>query len=128
MNPEQQKNCEILRSMDSKEAADWLLDVYRPSGPCFYVGKRSWKKAEQIRLAEYFLASIPHATDSCYKSLLSVMTVPTFVGVALTIIKNLKQNDFELLTYYLLGSVNDACNKQKDFDAFNVLKEHLKCA
>jgi len=126
MNPEQKKNCEILRSMGSPEAANWLLEEYRPSGLCFYVSKRSWSKREQIRLTEYFLSLMPHASEKCYESLLVSVPVPLFVKIATEKISKMNTKDFDLIKYYLPGSVKKFCKNQRDLDSFAALKEVLK--
>jgi hypothetical protein len=104
MDETQRKNCEIIRNMSSSDAADWLLTNH-PNDGCFYVAKRTWKKQEQIRLANHFLSRIPHATDRCYEALLSVMALPRFVEV---VEANLPEESSKknLLEYYLLPALN----------------------
>jgi hypothetical protein len=116
MNLEKRKNYEILRSMNSSEAADWLLETYRPKDLCTYVAKRSWKKAEQVRIAEYFLSSIPHATDRCYEALLSVMSVTTFVRVAEKYVRNADKSDYDLISYYMPRTIKKHCKTPKDHE------------
>lgn len=112
MDESQRENCKLLRDMGSPEAADWLLTNY-PKDGCFYIAKRSWKKSEQLRLAEHFLKTAPHASATCYDALLTIMSITNFLSV---LEKYIPENSArkELLRYYLAPSLNKAASSERD--------------
>jgi hypothetical protein len=125
MNEAQRRNINLLRSMESSEATDWLLENH-PKDGCIYIAKRSWKKGDQTRLAEHFLSTIPHASAICYEALLSVMSVAWFSGIVEKLIPE-KESDRDLLKYYLLPALTKAAKTDKDNSAIIQLKSALQC-
>ena len=79
MDELQREECDLLRGMDSSEAVEWLLNNY-PDNGCFYISKRTWKKADQVRLADHFLKTVPHASSVCYVALITAMGVSKFIS------------------------------------------------
>lgn len=124
MNATQTEAIEKLRKMESAEAVDWLLK-HHPKEGCFYISKRTWRKQDQLRLAEHFLSSVPHASAVCYESLLSVMALPKFVGV---LKKYIPQNaaDKELLEYYLYPTLDKYAKNDNDRLAIAAIRGALK--
>ena len=105
MSPEQRKISKYLRGLSSFEAAEWLLEKYNREtnekyGEVFAVlPHRSWKRQDQIKLADHYLSHLPHATGRVYKIFLSFMSVPVFIDI---IKRNLPEKDgYDLLIYYL---------------------------
>ena len=125
MNEAQRRNIDLLRSMESSEAADWLLENH-PKDGCIYIAKRSWKKGDQIRLAEHFLSTIPHASAICYEALLSIMSVVRFSNVVEGLMPE-KASDRDLLKYYLLPALTKAAKTDEDNFAILQLKNELLC-
>ncbi|WP_313460687.1 hypothetical protein [Stenotrophomonas sp.] len=61
---------------------------------------RSWKRADQKRLADHYLARLPFASAKPYKVFLSFMAVPVFLSV---LEKHLPRDKsgLDLLRYHL---------------------------
>ena len=114
MNTEDRNTIKYLRDLSSPEAASWLITNH-PSDGCRFVSKRSWDKKEHALLADHFLQSIPHASNHCYRALLSVMSVPTFYK---SLQKHLpvSKTDGELLSYYIVRELNLASKTEIDND------------
>jgi hypothetical protein len=125
MNEAQRSNCNLLRSMESSEAAEWLLRNH-PQDGCIYIAKRSWRKDDQVRLAEHFLSSIPHASSICYEALLSIMSIPRFVGIVEKLIPE-DASGRELLNYHLMPACVKAVKTDKDQSVITHLKSKLQC-
>jgi len=124
MNEAQRRNVDLLRSMDSSEATDWILENH-PKDGCIYITKRSWNKDDQTRLAEHFLITIPHASAICYEALLSVMSITRFSSVVEKLMPE-KAADRDLLKYYLLPALRKAAKTDKDHSAIVELKSELQ--
>lgn len=112
MNQYSKDNIETIRAMDSSSAADWLIENLQGNG-CIYVAKRTWKKEDQIKLAGYYLKSIPHASGICYESLLTIMPIRRFISVLKDYLPT-KQNDIALLCYYLYPALEKHVKNDKD--------------
>ena len=110
--------------MESSEATKWLLANY-PNDGCIYIAKRSWKRGNQVRLAEHFLNNIPHASSICYEALLSIMSTSRFVGIVAKLIPE-EASDRELLKYYLVPALLKAAKTDKDQSVIMHLKNELQ--
>lgn len=67
-----------LREKGSGEAANWLMEHYpvggANSGEAFtIIPHLSWKRADQVRLAEYYLSGMPFAHAQPYEVFASFM-------------------------------------------------------
>ncbi|MGY4154167.1 hypothetical protein ACVINW_000009 [Bradyrhizobium sp. USDA 4461] len=96
-----------LRTKSSGEAADWLMRHYPVSdtgvGEAITVIQHlSWKKADQIRLAEYYLGGMPFASARPYEVFASFMQTHRLVDVMRKYIPN---NDRSQLLEYHAGPV-----------------------
>jgi len=123
MDSKQREIGEKLRKMCSSEAAEWLLENF-PEDGCVYINKRTWKKEEQLRLAEHFLRRVPHANGQCYDSLLSIMALPKFIDVMMKYIPN-NDSDRNLLRYYLYPVLQIFSKNDKDQTSIESIKSIL---
>lgn len=112
MNEKQHKIISELREMESSEAAEWLIKTH-PKDGCIYISKVSWRKPDQLVLANHFLSYIPHTSGRCYAQLLAIMSLPKFVAVLEKYIPKNNQ-DKDLLSYCLLPCLNKAAKTEKD--------------
>ncbi|MGN6580430.1 MAG: hypothetical protein ACTHJ1_10675 [Bordetella sp.] len=75
-----------LRKMTSNEAAEWLIERY-PIGSAKWgdaiviMAHLSWKKADQIRLADHYLSRLPFASAKPYEVFASFMKVSRLVDI-----------------------------------------------
>lgn len=107
-----------LRLLPSSAAADWLLEQY-PAGSADYgtafalMAARSWKRADQKRLADHYLARLPFASAKPYQVFLSFMSVPVFLSV---LEKHLPTDeaDLALFRYHLEPMLIRAAATDKD--------------
>lgn len=95
----------FLRSLTSSEAAEWIIskadDLKRDLVDVRHLLKaHSWKKQDQMKLANCFLNNLPHASSGYYESFLSFMSLSSFIGV---IKENLPNSieDKRLVRYHL---------------------------
>lgn len=76
----------MLRNMESGEAADWLMEAYPLDHPDYgnafrLLRGRSWQRADQFRLARYYLQKAPFASATPYEALCSIMAQKVFLQV-----------------------------------------------
>ena len=130
MNEKEKKAiCKSLTNMSSDRAATWLLNEYKFENENWYYSliimrHRSWKKSDQVRLAEYYLQRIPFASASGYEAFLSFMSVSNFVK---SIEKYLptSNSDKQLLKYYLLPLLNNKVSSDKDKNIVTELERKI---
>ena len=123
MNDYQKEASIKLRSMTSKEAANWIITNHSDDG-CFFVSKRSWLVEDQLILAKHFLRNIPHATGRCYENLLSVMSVKNFMKVVEMYPCDIKEEN-DLLSYYIFPALSNAEKSDKDKKIIERFKQGL---
>ena len=110
-----------LRRMESEDAADWLLS-HHPNGTpgagwaVSAIAHRSWKRADQVRLATHYLSNLPHASDRAYRIFASFMTIPRFLKVIESHLP-VAENRADLLFYYLIPTLRDAARTDCDREA-----------
>ena len=124
MDEIQREICEKLRSMESSQAAQWLIENHREDG-CVYLSKRTWKKEDQILLAEHFLKSVPHASAICYEALLTIMALSRFVGVLKKYIPQ-NRSDKELLKYYIYPALEKHAKTENDRHSINQIRSAIQ--
>ena len=86
MNLDQENACKTLRGFSSAKAAEWLMENYSfesgKAGEAYLIiPHRSWLKADQLKLADYYLGNLPHRSDRGYKAFLKFMALPHFLEV-----------------------------------------------
>ena len=97
--------CRRLAGMSSSDAATWLMETFPLDREGWgealvLMPHRSWKRADQLRLARYYLSRIPFAGPRGYEAFLSFMSVPRMLAV---LKEHLPADPDErsLLAYYL---------------------------
>ena len=105
MNREQREACKTIRGLGSSEAAEWLIEHYGfeagNAGDAFKImPHRSWKRSDQIKLADYFLSNLPHSSDRGYRAFLQFMALPTFIEALCRQLPD-ESRGRELMKYYL---------------------------
>ena len=95
----------ILRKMGSDDAADWLMDQYPIERPDYgnaiiLLAHRSWKKRDQIRLADYYFQKIPFANSRPYEVFASFMSTSNLIKMLRKHLPN-STSDLDLLVYHL---------------------------
>ena len=137
MNKEQREICIQIREQTSEEAATWIVNLFQQMkasnkwviSPAEALTARSWLVGDQLRLAHYFLQSVPHATGRVYGALLSVMSVNNFLKVMREYLPKDKSR-LELLFYYLETELRKSAKNQKDesvIKAFLTEFEEFRC-
>jgi len=99
------KECAYIRTLSSADAAAWVLEKYSPEsdGGKVYpivLAHRSWKKREQLILANAYLQNIPFASSRGYEDFLSFMSIPAFIRVTKDHLPDTPK-DIGLVLYYL---------------------------
>ncbi len=99
------RECEKIRSMTSEDAATWMLAEYPVSNPAHgrayqLLPHRSWKRADQIRLADYYFQKIPYASARPYEAFASFMSVHLMLRLIARHMP-LAEGDRDLLDYHL---------------------------
>ncbi len=99
-----QKKCLDLRKLTSEEAATWLMQTYPiecgVGEVIALISHRSWKRADQIRLGEYYFQKIPFANDRVYETFASFMSMDLMIRAIQENLPTTKP-EINLLLYYL---------------------------
>jgi hypothetical protein len=118
-----------LRKKSSNEAANWLMERY-PLGspnsgePITILSHLSWKKADQVRLAEYYLSNMPFANAWAYKAFARIMSVHRLVEIMK---KHIPSDDRKkLLEYHVATVLASAARSQGDREAVQSFLTELK--
>jgi hypothetical protein len=105
MDAARRQELDELRKLPSHEAADLILERYPLDSSMWgnvitLIEHLSWKVPDQVRLAEYYLSRLPHASDRGYSVFLNMMQLERVLAV---IERHWPQNtaDVDLLLYYL---------------------------
>ena len=77
---------ETLRRLESAEAADYVLRTYPLEALQWgraldLIAHRSWKREDQIRLAEHYLSRIPYASARPYEVFASLLSFADFASI-----------------------------------------------
>ena len=75
-----------FRKLSSEDARKWVESFCPPDsedlGPAFeIIGKRSWKKQDQIKLARCYFTKRPFAASKPYEQFLNMMSIDSFFKV-----------------------------------------------
>lgn len=103
--------------MSSEEAATWLMEKY-PITDSYYgsafrlLGARYSRRADQRRLAGYYLQKLPFATSRSCKVFCSLIALATFLGVVADYLP--ASRDMGLLRYHLETVLNKVAKSEKD--------------
>jgi hypothetical protein len=132
VNERERAECELLRSLSSEAAADWLMSTYPIETPEWGLAMkllphRSWKKKEQVRLARYYLQRLPYASAVVYRAFSAFMSVPALVRVVRERLP-LSAAHGDLLLYYLEPVLREKARSQADIALVNELLAELSDA
>ena len=94
-----------LRKMASAQAADCLITRYPVDSPDYWevfqvLPHVSWKRADQIRLAQQYLQKMPFASARPYKIFAALMAFDALIGVLHAQLP-VQESKRDLLLYYL---------------------------
>lgn len=86
MDAAQKAEVKTLRRLESAEAADYLLRTYPLEALQWgraleLIAHRTWKREDQVRLAEHYLSRIPFASAAPYEVFASLLSFEDFAQV-----------------------------------------------
>ncbi|WP_131800186.1 hypothetical protein [Methylobacterium indicum] len=130
MNNDIIKNINALRKMGSNKAADWLIDQYSIENQNWgeaiaIIPHLSWQRADQIKLASYYLKKIPYATSKPYEAFAKIMKIQLLVKILDKYIPS-DVSGKKLLAYYLIGVLRNAAKTEEDTNAIDKLLDKLE--
>ncbi len=110
--------CTELGKMTSSQAADWLIATYPVDGAehataIALLSHRSWKRADQARLAKHYFKKLPFASSRMYEAFASFMSIELLVGS----IRNQMPtdgSDINLLLYHLIPVLERSAKNDAD--------------
>ena len=103
MNEANRIESAFLLKLPSDEAANYLLGKYADSYTAT-IKRRSWKVADQFRLARRFLQGRAFASERPYKDFLYFMSLEDFLKVVADGLPDIPEEKLGLLSYYLVPS------------------------
>jgi hypothetical protein len=118
--------------MSSEEAAEWLIDRYPAGGTDWgdaiaILPHRSWKTADQVRLAHHYLRRLPFASAKAYEALASFMRISRFIAVLTDYVPD-SDRDRDLFNYYVGPVLARAAKTPEDHEAVQRFMRMLKQA
>ncbi|MDM1758049.1 MULTISPECIES: hypothetical protein [Acinetobacter] len=95
-----------FRKVERSSRLQWLFEHYPISAKDYYIAyfliaSDTWKKFERKAILEYYLQTLPHASDQYYLKLLKVIPLAEFIEVVDQIKTHLDDSKLDLLNYYL---------------------------
>ncbi|WP_421567783.1 hypothetical protein [Stenotrophomonas sp. PD6] len=126
------KQANLIRELSSQAAADWLMSTYPVGAPDYgaafnLLTRRSWKRRDQIRLAEHYLARLPFAAAKPYRVFLSFMAADVFVAQLRKFLPS-DESKAELLRYHLEVVMREGARSDGDRALFTELLAELGSA
>lgn len=118
-----------LRKIPSNRAADWVLLNYPIENPDFWIGLElishlSWKRSDQVRLAQHYLKRIPFANGKPYEIFSSIMSLKRFIEIIRGNIPTDKESK-DLLLYHLLPILQKVAKSSEDHELVQAFKTTL---
>ncbi|MCA3081003.1 MAG: hypothetical protein ING71_19725 [Rhodocyclaceae bacterium] len=118
-----------LRKLGSNKAATWLIKEYPADGgrsgdAILMIGHLSWKKSDQIRLAEHYLQGLPFATARPYEVFASFMEISRLIEIMRQYI--LKSDRKDLFLYHVGPVLTEAAKSTRNQDIVQNFLEELK--
>jgi hypothetical protein len=112
--------CKELVKLTSEEAAEWVVEKYPIDSMNFgealvIIPHRSWRKADQKRLANYYFQKLPFSGPGGYEAFASFMSIKTLIDCVSNRFP-LGEADAELLSYYLFPVLKKFAKNKNDFD------------
>ena len=118
-----------LRNMSSSDAADWLM-VHHPvdsksAGEALIIASHlSWKKADQLRLADYYLSKLPFASARPYEVFASMLPIHKLIAILRDKMPN-EEADRDLLWYHAGPVLTRAAKTTQDHEAVQTLMSEV---
>lgn len=119
-----------LRKKNSSDATDWLLERYPIDGADWYealtiIPHLSWKNADKVRLADFYLTRMPFASSQPYEAFASFIGLPRLIDI---IRKYVPSDDRkkDLLEYHLAPVLRRAAKTAEDQAAVQTFLLELK--
>jgi hypothetical protein len=96
---------ELLKSMNSADAAEWLVNEFPIDSPDYgqvfdLIKRRSWRRSEQVMLCEYYMQKSPFASARPYETFARMMSANAFITVLKKFIPD-EEEDQRLFLYHL---------------------------
>ena len=118
MDEKQREICDHLRQLSSADAATWLMEQFPIAANSWgealaAMPHRSWKKPEQIRLANYYLAKVPYASARGYEAFASFMSTARLISALRQHIPS-TADDKRLLAYHLIPVLQRKATSDSD--------------
>ncbi len=95
-----------FRKVERSSRLQWLFEHYPITAKDYYIAyfliaSDTWNKSQRRAILEYYLQTIPHASEQYYLKLLKVIPLAEFIEVIDRIKMKLNDEDLDLLNYYL---------------------------
>ena len=127
-----------LRSLSNEQAMEWLIKNYPLYSDNYYmvfylIPHLSWKKKYRRKLAEYYFAKLPFASDIPFTSFLKIMPPHEMLKIIDYVLSNDKKDlkSIELSLYYINNALVKNNNGKewdnKNMDAINNFFTKFKC-
>ncbi len=118
MNDDEKKQSSHLRSLSSEDAASWLISEFslekeNYSEAIKLITHRSWKKSDQLKLANYYFGKIPFANGRAYELFFLSMSLSVLISAIRNNLPSAKE-DLDLLNYHLSSLLKKYVKNEKD--------------
>ena len=129
MNNDEKKQYSHLRSLSSEDAASWLMSEFSLEKENYgeaikLISRRSWKKADQIKLANYYFGKIPFANGRAYEPFFLSMSLSVLVSAIRNNLPSAKE-DRDLLSYHLSNLLKKHVKNDRDKEMTEQLLKEL---
>ncbi|MCK4155501.1 hypothetical protein [Ralstonia pseudosolanacearum] len=116
--------------MTSDQAADWVIQTYALENPDWglaldLIPQRSWGRPDQMRLARYYLAKMPFASEKPYRVFAEIMSFKRFVEVLRECLP-LDRSKMDLLIYHVCPVLSAAAKTDADRELEKSFIEELR--
>lgn len=121
-----------LRKLGSSEAADWLMahhpfDSESAGEALIMASHLSWKKADQLRLADHYLSKLPFASARPYEVFASMLPVHRLVAILKGRIPS-EEADRDLLWYHAGPVLTRSAKTAQDREAVQSLMSEVSAS
>jgi len=118
MNDDEKKQSSHLRSLSSEDAASWLISEFSLEKENYgkaikLITHRSWKKSDQLKLANYYFGKIPFANGRAYEPFFLSMSLSVLISAIRNNLPSAKE-DLDLLNYHLSSLLKKYVKNEKD--------------
>lgn len=104
--------------MTSEDAAEWLINTYPINldgwgEALILIPHRSWLRADQKRLANYYFKKLPYAHSTAYEAFASFMSIKTLLNCIRARLP-MNPSDTDLLLYCLIPALRKFARNHAD--------------